>query len=111
MLGTFYPTPYITVRGDAPVGGGYTPNGQSGDFAMAIYGPMSALRQVSAPVLTYQRGYDGLVRPNVGVSFSYPNQPDLGNVIYPTRASNFYAPRTQATPPWWDSGMLWIDQN
>src|SRR6266700_1208701 len=48
MLGTFYPTPYIIVRGDGPAGGGYTPHGQSGDFAMSVYGPLSALRQVAA---------------------------------------------------------------
>jgi hypothetical protein len=111
MLGTFYPTPYITVRGDGPVGGGYTPIGQSGGFAMSLYGPTAALRQVTAPVLIYQRGYDGVVRPTIGTSFSYPNKPDLGTVVYPTRASNYNAPRTQTTPPWWDSGMNWIDQN
>jgi hypothetical protein len=111
MLGTFYPTPYLTVRGDWPAGGGYTPLGMSGDSAMSIYGPMSSLRQITAPVLMYQRGYDGVARPTIGTSFSYPNKPDLGTVVYPTRANVYYAPRTQSTPPWWDSGMYWIDQN
>src|SRR5690242_3266412 len=59
-LGSFYPTPYMTVRGNFPTGGGYSPGDtQGGDQSMDIYGPLSALRFTSAPVLTYTRGYDG----------------------------------------------------
>src|SRR5829696_5690420 len=41
-LGTFYPTPYMTVRGNFPTGGGYSPNDQFGDTSMDIYGPLSS---------------------------------------------------------------------
>src|SRR3982751_4685468 len=59
-LGTFAPTPYMTVRGNFPTGGGYSPGDtQGGNQSMDIYGPLSALRSTSAPVLTYARGYDG----------------------------------------------------
>src|SRR5437660_7875958 len=43
-LGSFYPTPYMTVRGNFPTGGGYSPGDtQGGDQSMDIYGPLSAL--------------------------------------------------------------------
>ena len=111
MLGSFYPNPYIIVRGNAPAGGGFSPLGQFGDTSMDLYGPLSSLRQIAAPVVTYQRGYDGVVRPAVGTSFSNPNLPEINPVVYPTKASFYYGPRTQSTPPWWDRGITWIDQN
>jgi hypothetical protein len=111
MLGTFYPEPYIMVRGNWPAGAGYSPNGQFGSFNMSIYGPMSALRQYTAPVVVYQRGYDGAIRPTTATSFSNPNLPEINPVVYPTRANFYYAPRTQSTPPWKDSAIYWIDQN
>src|SRR5271166_5716528 len=61
-LGTFYPTPYITVRGNDPVGGGYSPLGIYGDQTMSLYGPLSPLRMSTAPVRGYVRGYDGQTR-------------------------------------------------
>jgi hypothetical protein len=111
MLGTFYPSPYTAVRGNFPTGGGYSPLQTFGDTTMVLYGPISSFRAVAAPVRTYARGYDG--RPVVleGTSFSTPNEPDLSAVVYPTKATYFYGPRHQSTPPWWDSGMNWIDQN
>jgi len=110
-LGTFYPTPYVTVRGNFPAGGGYTPLGQFGDGTFSLYGPFSTLRSTSAPVHFYASGYDG--RPVVarGTSFSTPNLPPLSPVIYPTRASYFYGFRTTTIPPWWTSGFNWVDQN
>src|SRR5580693_1558854 len=44
MLGTFYPTPYLMVRGNWPAGGGYSPLGIYGDASMAVYGPLSPFR-------------------------------------------------------------------
>ena len=61
--------------------------------------------------MTYNRGYDGVVRAVPGTSTSTPNQPILSPFVYPTRRSNYYAPRTSRTPPWWTSGINWIDQN
>ncbi len=110
-LGTFSPTPYIMVRGNAPVGGGYSPLGIAGDQTMALYGPFSPFRAYSAPVRMYTRGYDGRVRVTEGFSFSTPNSPELTPVVYPNESSNFYGPRVSRTPPSWSSAINWIDQN
>ena len=110
-LGVFRPTPYVAVRGSFPNGVGYSPLGIYGDQTMSLHGPLSPLRSISAPVVTYVRGYDGQVRLTEGVSSSYPNLPELSPVIYPTQANYYYAPRVIRTPPWWDSAINWIDQN
>ena len=110
-LGTFEPTPYITVVGNNPVGGGYAPLGISGDHTMSIYGPFSPLRARTAPVVTYIRGYDGQLHVLQGDSTSYPNRPELSPVIYPNEFSNYYGPRMSRTPPWWSSAINWLDQN
>jgi hypothetical protein len=60
-LGSFYPTPYLMVRGNAPAGGGYSPLGTFGETSMTLYGPLSPYRMTTAPVLTYTRGYDGRI--------------------------------------------------
>jgi hypothetical protein len=109
-LGTFNPTPAIVVQANYPVGGGYSPLGTYGDTAMSLYGPFSALRPTTAPVLTYNRGYDGVVRPGETISTSYPNLPLLSPVAYPTRANNYYAPRILENPAE-NSAIRWIDQN
>ncbi len=109
--GTFYPTPYMSVRGDAPTGGGYSPLGIYGDATMALYGPLSSLRSTAAPLITYSRGYDGRTVIREGTSFSTPNLPRATPVIYPTRATYYYGFRESGDPPWWSSGMNWIDQN
>ncbi len=111
MLGTFYPEPYVYVRGNMNAGGGYSPLGEYGYNAMSLYGPLSDYRRVSAPIVTYNRGYDGSVRPVVGTSFSNPNLRAKEPVIYPTRGNYFYGFRNTGTPPWWDSPINWIDQN
>jgi len=110
-LGTFQPTPYIMVRGNWPAGGGYSPLETYGDQSMSVYGPLSPLRSVAAPVMMYSRGYDGRVYASPATSFSTPNLPGLSPVIYPTSASYYYAPRVNRTPPQWTSGFNWIDQN
>lgn len=110
-LGTFNPSPYLFVRGNGPVGGGYSAMGQYGNTTLALEGPLSPLREMAAPVLVYNRGYDGVVRPSVETSFSTPNLPRISPVVYPTRANYVYGFRRANTPPWWDSGMTWIDQN
>jgi hypothetical protein len=111
MLGTFYPEPYMMVRGNGVAGNGYSPLDQFGPNTLALDGPLSPLRATAAPVLTYTRGYDGAVRPLVGTSFSYPNFPRFGPVVYPTRANVSPGFRTTSTPPWWNSAINWIDQN
>jgi hypothetical protein len=111
MLGTFYPGPTLWVRGNGVAGGGYSPLGQYGTSTLALDGPLSPLRATAAPVLTYSRGYDGVVRPQVGTSFSYPNLPRLGPVVYPTRANVYPGFRTSPTPPQWQSSINWLDQN
>jgi hypothetical protein len=98
------------VRGSGTTGGGYSPLDIYGDQTMAIYGPLSPLRATSAPVTTYSRGYDGRTYVGQGTSFSTPNLPRLSPVIYPTQRNYFYGPRVNRTPPWWSSGINWIDQ-
>lgn len=110
-LGTFEPTPYLMVRGSWPVGGGYSPLQVFGDQSMSLYGPLSPLRSVAAPVTTYTRGYDGRVYARRANSTSTPNLPSLSPVVYPTPANYYYGPRVNRTPPSWSSGMQWIDQN
>jgi hypothetical protein len=111
MLGTFYPSPWLMVRGNFPAGGGYSPLGQYGDVTMALYGPLSPFREYTAPVVTYARGYDGKPVPLEGHSFSTPNRPETTPVVYPTQGNYFYRIRTQTEPPWWANGSNWIDQN
>jgi hypothetical protein len=109
-LGIFRPTPTLTIRGNDPVGGGYSPLGIYGDQTMALYGPFSPLRPATAPVLTYTRGYDGEVRLTEGLSSSYPNLPALSPVVYPTEANYYYAPRYLMSPREPKSAINWIDQ-
>jgi hypothetical protein len=109
-LGTFFPTPGIVVQGNYPVGGGYAPLGIFGDQSLSLYGPTSALRTTTAPVLTYTRGYDGVARPKEAITSSYPNLPVLSPIAYPTRANHYYAPRVRENPAS-DSAIRWIDQN
>lgn len=109
-LGTFQPTPAVMVQGNYPAGGGYSPLGIYGDPAMSLYGPFSAFRTTTAPLLIYTRGYDGVVRPAEAVTNSYPILPRLAPVVYPTRANHYYVPRIRDNPAQ-DSAINWIDQN
>lgn len=113
MLGTFYPDPpSLNVRGNFEAGGGYSPLGLYGDSSATIIGPLSAFRTTAAPVLVYERGYDGNYRPGLGTSFSNPNFPAAAPaVVYPTRANARNAGRRISTPPQWDSAINWIDLN
>ena len=112
MLGTFMPGNYITVRSNGILGGGYSPIGfYGGNNSMDVYGPISALREVSAPVRTVVRGYDGGPVQVEGTSFSNPFLPELSPVRYPTRASNYSALRDPASAPRSGNGILWVDQN
>ncbi|WP_435015940.1 hypothetical protein TA3x_003497 [Tundrisphaera sp. TA3] len=111
MLGSFTPANYIFVRGNGVVGGGYSPLGSFGQTSMDIYGPISALRQTSAPVVQYSRGYDGRLIGSEATSYSNPFLPGLSPVVYPTRASNFGALRGSGIPPQTGSGINWVDQN
>jgi hypothetical protein len=110
-LGTFTPTPYIVARGSFPAGGGYSPLGLYGDTTMSLYGPTSAFRSIAAPVPVYVRGYDGRTYVAEGTSFSTPNMPALSPVVYPTQGSRAHGFSTSSTPPWWKSGINWVDQN
>jgi hypothetical protein len=109
-LGTFFPTPAVVVQGNYPAGGGYSPLGTFGDTTMSLYGPLSSFRTTTAPVLTYTRGYDGVVRPAELISTSYPNLPLLAPLAYPTRANYYYAPRILDNPGQ-ESAINWLDQN
>ena len=92
-LGTFYPTPYITVRGSYPTGGGYSPLGLYGDTSMALYGPTSTR---SAPFGSFA-GYDGRTYAPGRTSFSTPN-PSRSSGRHPTQATNYYGPRNRPPP-------------
>lgn len=108
-LGTFAPTPYIMAGGAAPTSFGYSPLGRYGDASMAVNGPFSPMRSISAPVRVYNRGYDGVLREETATSFSNPNLPVLSPFVYPTQSNYYYGPRVNRTPPWWDHGANWID--
>lgn len=110
-LGTFEPTPYITVGGAAPTAQGYSPLGTYGDTTMSLHGPVSPLRSVAAPVVTYSRGYDGVLRPTQGTTSSTPNFPRLSPYAYPTRRNNYYAPRTSPPMSQYTSAVNWLDLN
>jgi hypothetical protein len=101
----------ITVRGNDPLGGGYSPLGIFGDQTLSLYGPLSPLRATTAPVLVYVRGYDGSIRVSDGASFSTPNLPELSPVRYPTPANDYFGPRVPRIAPWGPSAVNWIDQN
>jgi hypothetical protein len=109
-LGTFFPTPAVVVQGNYPAGGGYSPLGIFGEQTMSLYGPLSSFRTTTAPVLTYTRGFDGVVRPTESISTSYPNLPLLSPLAYPTRANNYYAPRIRDHPAE-ESAINWLDLN
>jgi hypothetical protein len=111
MLGTFYHNPHIMVGGKYPATYGYSPVGMYGDTTLVLYGPLSALRAVTAPVAMYTRGYDGRTVLMEGTATSYPNQPALSPVMYPTQATNAFGFRQSTTPPWWNYGGNWLDQN
>ena len=111
MLGTFFPSPYLMVRGNWPAGGGYSPLQMSGNVSMTVYGPLSPFRAYTAPTVTYASGYDGKPVAVPGYSFSTPNRPELTPVVYPTQANYYYRMRPSNDPPWWTNGMDWIDQN
>ena len=111
MLGTFYSTPYLNVRGDSPTGGGYSPLGQYGTSNLVIYGPLSVYRSIAAPVEVYTRGYDGSVVLTEATAFSTPNLPNASRVIYPTPATNADHPRPYRLRTNWPSAITWIDQN
>lgn len=111
MLGSFYPDPMISVAGNGYTGAGYTPMDMYGPNTLSLDGPISPFRSTSAPVLTYERGYDGLTRPTTHTSFSYPNRPDVGPIVYPTRSNYYWGFRESGTPPQWDRAINWIDQN
>jgi hypothetical protein len=101
----------ITVRGNLPLGGGYSPLEIYGDQTLALYGPLSPLRTSTAPVLTYVRGYDGRTRLTEAASFSTPNLPALSPVRYPTVGNYYYGPRVRPNLPWGTNALNWIDQN
>jgi hypothetical protein len=101
----------MTVRGNYPIGGGYSPADSFGNTSMDIYGPLSALRATTAPVLLYSRGYDGRPVIKEGNSFSTPNLPPLSPVVYPTQATDVNAPPHLKIPPWWPKATNWLDQN
>ena len=111
MLGTFYPTPTIYVRGDFPTGRGYTPLGQYGVHNLTTYGPISAYRSVSAPVRIYSRGYNGQVVETEGTSTSNPFLETPKPVVYPNANSYYYRSRRLTSPDWSQSGINWVDQN
>ena len=110
-LGTFQPTPYITVAGSNPAGSGYSPLDIYGDQTLSLYGPMSPLRGATAPIRGYSRGYDGRLTVVETNSFSNPNLPIVSPVVYPTEANYYYGPRVPRVPRWGSSAINWIDQN
>ncbi len=111
-LGTFYETPYMTVGGNGVTGGlGYTPLQQYGDSTMSLYGPFSALRAKTVPVLLYQRSAGGEVRAELGTASSYPFLPPASPVQYPARTQTRGESRSLIRNSPGDTGFNWADQN
>ncbi len=111
MLGTYYPTNYMMVRGNYTGGGGYSPLNFYKDTTMVIYGPLAATRAYTAPVRYNVRGYNGGSYPVRTMAYSYPNLPSLSPVVYPNQGSYYFGFPRPATPPWWQDGNSWIDMN
>ncbi len=111
LLGTFYPEASVNIMGSGEVRGGYSPLDMYGPNTLSLIGPLSVYRVKTAPVDTYSRGYDGMMRRSQGVSLSYPNFPAASPVIYPTRGNVFNGLRRTGVPPWWTNASNWIDQN
>ncbi|QDV34238.1 hypothetical protein [Tautonia plasticadhaerens] len=87
-LGTFRPDPTLVSYTGPGVTGSYMPAGlPTNTAAMAFYGPFSRLRPVPEEVVTYSRGYDGVLRPtSTAITYGYtdPRQyRDTG--LIPTR--------------------------
>ena len=72
---------------------------------------MSPLRANAAPVAVYTRGYNGVVQPGIGTSFSTPIRPEITPVIYPTRRNLYGSFPNTRTPPWWQSSFNFLDLN
>jgi hypothetical protein len=101
----------MVVRGNGVAGGGYSPFGMTGDATMSLYGPMSPSRAYTSPVVLQPTSYGPASPDAVGISFSTPYLPRATSVVYPTRGNVANGFREQRTPPWWDSGYGWIDQD
>ena len=111
-LGTFYPTPVITVQAIYPIGGGYSPLGISGDQELALYGPFSPFRTTTAPVLTYVRGYDGQIRVDGSTRVSDAQSSRLCRRSLSDRGQQLLTVQGSAERlPSWSSAINWIDQN
>ena len=74
-LGTFRPNPALIVTNGVGSTVGFAPAGNpSQSAAMSLYGPFSRLRPIPREVVTYSRGYDGVLRPSsVGLAYEYPD--------------------------------------
>jgi hypothetical protein len=112
QLGTFTPDRTLFIGGPIQPTVGPTTLGMFGPDVGSVIGPLSALRETAAPVLTYSRGYDGTLVPSMGTSFSNPNLPGLSPIKYPTRANIAPGPGPRIQRPrYWPPATNWIDQN
>ncbi|MEW4568142.1 hypothetical protein AB1L88_09765 [Tautonia sp. JC769] len=87
-LGTFRPDPTLMVRSGYNTGGGFAPAGLPTSYgSMSLYGPFSRLRSLPTEVVTYSRGYDGVLRPtSSGISYEYTNPAQYPDTtLVPTR--------------------------
>ena len=93
-LGTFYPTPYITVGGDVPVGGRLLAARDLRRSDTAALRPALGVPypQQLPSSLTFAATTAGRT-PDRGISFSNPNLPVLSPVRYPTVGNYYYGPR------------------
>ncbi len=107
MLGTFYPTPYMTVGGNNRAG--FTPLDQYGDGTLSLYGPFSALRPITSSVRVTTRGYNGVAVTQDAAVITYPFLPSSTPPFSPRRTQVRGAGPVQTTPPWWDTGHYWVD--
>jgi hypothetical protein len=107
MLGTFYPTPYMTVGGNGDAG--FTPLQQYGAGTLSLYGPFSALRPITSETRVTTRGYRGVTAPRSAIVVTYPFLPSVTAPVSPRRVQVRGAGPVQTTPPWWDTGHYWVD--
>ena len=98
------------MQGNYPAGGGYSPLGIYGDRACRCIGPLSSFRTTTAPVLTYVRGYDGVVRPAEAITTPIPTCRYLAPVAYPTSCESLLCARVRDNPAE-ESAIDWLDHN
>lgn len=100
-LGTFRPDPALATYTGPGTTGGYAPAGLPRSYAsMSVYGPFSRVQSLPEEVITYSRGYDGVLRPtSTGISYQYPNPARYRDMTLIPTGYKYNFNRGTRTPP------------